>query len=78
MSQRRDVLVPEDRDAMFIHRAPVRLFGVLVSLLGVLQGPPGELLPGLVVLFLMGFRGAAMSVGGTIVQLGGPLMIFVV
>ena len=56
---------------------PVRLLGMLVSLLGVLQSPPGALLPGLVILFLMGFRGATMSVGGAIVQLGGPLMIFV-
>jgi hypothetical protein len=77
MSQRRDFLVPEDRDAVFIHSAPVRLLALLVSLLGVLQSPPGELLPGLVVLFLMGFRSATMSVGGTIVQLSRPLMIFV-
>ena len=77
ISQRRDVLVPEDRDAVFIHSVPVRLLGMPVSLLGVLESLPGALLPGLVILFLMGFRGATVSVGGTIVQLGGPLMIFV-
>jgi hypothetical protein len=48
-----------------------------MSLLGVLQSLPGALMPGLVVLFLMGFRGAAMSVGGGIVHLGGPLMVLV-
>jgi hypothetical protein len=29
------------------------------------------------ILFLVGFRGAAMRVGGAIVQLGSPLMVFV-
>ena len=77
MSQRRDFRVPKRGDTMFIHSASVRLFGMLVSLLGVLQSPSGELLPSLVVLFLMGFRSAAMSVCGTIVQLSGPLVVFV-
>jgi hypothetical protein len=77
MSQHGDLLVPKHRDAVFIHSVLVRLLGVLVSLLGVLKGPPGALVPGLVVLFLMGFRGTPMSVGGTIVQLRGSLMIFV-
>ncbi len=63
---------------MFIHRFPVYLLGMLMSFLGVLKSLPGELLPGLVILFFMGFRGATMSVGGTIVQLGGSLMILVV
>ena len=78
MSQRGDVLVPKGGDAVFIHRGPVRLLGMLVSFLGVLKSLPGALLPGLVILLFMGFRGAAMSVGGAIVQLGGALMIFVV
>jgi hypothetical protein len=51
---------------------------VPISILGVLKSLPGALLPGFVILFLMGFRRAAMRVGCTIVQLGGPLMIFVV
>jgi hypothetical protein len=63
---------------MFIHRGPMRLLGMLVRFLGVLKSLPGALLPGLVILLLMGFRGATMSVGGLIVQLGGALMIFVV
>jgi hypothetical protein len=78
MSQRGDFLVPKGGDAVFIHRFPMRLLGMLVSFLGVLKSLPGELLPGLVILLLMGFRGATMSVGGTIVQLGGALMILVV
>ena len=77
MGQHRDVLVPKRGDAVFIHSGPVRLFGMLESLLGVLKSPPGELLPGLVVLFLVGFRSATMSVGGTIVQLSSSLMILV-
>ena len=77
MSQRRDVLVPKDREAVFIHGVPVRLLGMLVSLLGVLKCPPGALLPGLMILFLVGFRSTAMRVGGAIVQLGSPLMVFV-
>ena len=77
MRQRGDVLVPKVPDAVFIHSVPVRLLGMLVSLLGVLKSLPGELLPGLMILFLMGFRRTAMSVGGTIVQLGGALVIFV-
>jgi hypothetical protein len=75
--QRCDVLVPKVPDAVFHHSVPVRLLGLLVSLLGVLKSPPGELLPGLMILFLMGFRRTAMSMGGTIVQLGGALVIFV-
>jgi len=77
MRQRRDFLVPKRGDAVFIHSVPVRLFGMLVSLPGVLKSPPGELLPRLVVLFLMGFRSVTMSVGGTVVQLGSSLMILV-
>jgi hypothetical protein len=67
MSQRGDVVVPEGGDAVFIHRCRMRLLGMLVSFLGVLKRLPGELLPGLVILLLMGFRGAAMSVGGIVV-----------
>jgi Cu/Ag efflux pump CusA len=78
ISQRRDVLVPKERDAVFIHSVPVCLLGMLVSFLGVLKSLPGALLSGLVILFFMGFRSATMSVGGTIVQLGSSLMIFVV
>jgi hypothetical protein len=77
MSQRRDVLVPKDCEAVFVYIVPVRLLGMLVSLLGVFKSLPGALLPGLMILFLMRFRGAAMSLGGTVVQLGGSLMIFV-
>jgi hypothetical protein len=78
MSQRGDILVPKGCDAMFIHRGPMRLLGMLVRFFGILESLPGALLPGLVILLLMGFGGAAMSVGGLIVQLGGALMIFVV
>jgi len=77
MSQRCDVIMPKDREAVFSHGIPVRLLGMLVSLLGVFQSLPGALLPGLMILFLMGFRSAAVSMGGTIVQLGSLLMIFV-
>ena len=35
-------------------------------------------MPGLVILFFMRLGGATMSVGGGIVQLGGPLVVFVV
>jgi hypothetical protein len=69
--------VPKDRDAVLIHSVPVRLPGMLVSLLGILKSPSGQLLSGLMVLFLMGFRGTAMSVGGAIVQFCGPLMVLV-
>jgi hypothetical protein len=77
MRQRGDVLVSEVPNAVLVHSVPVRLLGMPVSLLGMLKSPPGQLLPGLMVLFLMGFRRSAMSVGGTIVQLSGALMIFV-
>ena len=77
VSQDGDVLVPEHRDAMFIQEALVRLPGMLVSLLGVLQSLPGALLPGFVILFLMGFGGATVGVRGKVVQLGGPLVVFV-
>jgi hypothetical protein len=70
--------VPKGRDAVPIHSVPVHLLGMLVSLLGMLKSLPGALLPGLMILFLMGFRRAAMRVGGAIVQLGSSLMILVV
>jgi hypothetical protein len=77
MRQRCDVLVPKERDTVFVHSVPLRLPGMLVSYLGVLKSLPGALLPGLVILFLMGFRGTPMGVGGIVVQLSGSLMIFV-
>jgi hypothetical protein len=77
MSQDCGILVRKHRDAVFVHSVPLRQPGMLVSLLGILKSPPGQLLSGLMVLFLMGFRGAAMSVGGAIVQFGGPLMVLV-
>ena len=67
--------MPKDRDAVFIYSILVRLRGMLVSLVGVFKSLPGVLLPGFVILFLMGFRGAAMRMGGAIVQLGSSLMI---
>ncbi len=67
----------ERRNAMFVYCAPAHLPRMLVSQFGVLQRLPGEFLPGLMILFLMGFGGASMCVGGGIVQLGGSLMIFV-
>ena len=51
--------------------------GVLMSLMGVLKGSPGKLLARLMVPFLMRFRGAAVSVGGQVVQLRGSLMVLV-
>lgn len=55
----------------------MRLLGLLVGLLGVFKSLPGELLPGLVILLVMGHRGAPMSVGGKVVQLSGALVILV-
>ena len=69
--------MPKDREAVFIHSVPVHLLGMLVSLLGVLKSLPGVFLSGLVILFLVRFRGSAMSMGGTLVQLSGSLMILV-
>ena len=77
MSQRCDFLMPKHREAVFIQSVPGRLLGMLVSLPGVLKSLPGELLPGLVILLLMGFGSATMSVSGIIVQLSSSLMIFV-
>ena len=77
MSQRCDVVVTKPGNAVFIHRVSMRLLGMLVSFLGVLQSLPGEFLPGLVILLFMSFRSAAMCVGRAIVQFGGSLMILV-
>jgi hypothetical protein len=77
MSQGCDVLVPKSRFAMGLHSVPVCLLGFLVSLLGVLESSPRAFLPGLVILFLMGFRSTTMGVGGSIVQFSGSLMVFV-
>ena len=77
MSQNCDVLVTKGRNAVFIHSMPMRLPGLLVSLLGVLKSLPRALLPGLVILFLMSFCRNTMSVSGTVVQLSGALMVLV-
>jgi hypothetical protein len=77
MSQHRNVLVTEGRNDTFILRSLKRPLFVLVSLLGVLKSSPRVFVPGLVVLFLMGFGSTPMSVGGNIVQFGSPLMVFV-
>jgi len=69
MSQRGDILVPKVAMPCFIHRGLMRLLGMLVRDLGVLKSLPGALLPGLVILLLMGFRGATMSWAGRYVQL---------
>ena len=50
MRQRCDILVPKERDAVFVHGVSMHLPGMLVSRLGVLQGLPGVLLPSLVIL----------------------------
>jgi hypothetical protein len=77
VSQCGGVLVPKGRDAVFIHSVAMHLRCMLVCLLGVFKGPPGELLARLMVSFLMRFRGTAVSVGGQVVQLRGSLMVLV-
>ena len=67
--------MPKDRDAVFIHRLPVHSRGVVVSPLGVLKSLPGEFVSGLVILLFVHLRSSAMSMSGTLVQLGGSLMI---
>jgi len=69
--------VPKGRDAVFIHRVPMHPLGMLVSRLGVLKSLPGVLLSGLVILLFVRIRSRAMSLSGTLVQLGGSLMILV-
>ena len=75
MRQPGNIVVPKDRDAMFIHSVPV--LGMLTGTFGVFKSLPRVLLAGLVILFLMGFRSATMRVRGTIVQLSSSLMILV-
>jgi hypothetical protein len=77
MGQFGDIVVAKGCDAVFIDSASAHLRGVLVSPVGVFQSLPGVFLPGLAILFLMGFRSATMRVGGKIVQFGGSLMILV-
>jgi hypothetical protein len=67
--------MPEYRYAVFIDG--VRVLRMLVRPLGMLQRLPRALLPGLVILFLVGLRGATMSMRSGIVQLGRSLMILV-
>jgi hypothetical protein len=62
MSQRSYLVVAEHREAMFIQPVLPRPSGVLITQLGILQSLSGALLPGFVILLLMGFRGTQMSV----------------
>jgi hypothetical protein len=77
MRQRCDVYVPKDSEAVFVHRFPLRVFGTLVSLLGVFKGLSGQLLPGFMILLVMRYGCTPMSVCGKVMQLGGSLMILV-
>jgi hypothetical protein len=70
-------MVPESRDAVLIYMLPGHLRRVPVRLFGMFQRLPGLLRSGFVILFLVGFRGASMRVGGAIVQLGRSLMVLV-
>ena len=67
MSQRSNVVVPKHGEAVFVHRTLMRLRGVLVSQSGMLQSLPGALLSGFMILLLMSFRSAQMSVRGIFV-----------
>jgi hypothetical protein len=64
-------------DAVFVRPVPMDVFGMPVSLLGVLKRLPGVFLPGLVILFLIGFRVGTRRVGGDIVQLDAARMILI-
>lgn len=77
IGQRGGFLVPKGLDAVFIHGVSMHLPGMLMSLSGVFQGSSGKLLARLMVPFLMRFRGAAVSMGGQVVQLRGSLMVLV-
>jgi hypothetical protein len=78
MSENRDVIVSKGHYSVSIERGRMQLHGGPVGLLGVLQRLPGVLVSGLMVLLLVRLRRVAMNVGGIVMQLGGPLMIFVV
>ena len=71
MGQRGDFIVSKGR-----HTVSNRRLSHLVRLLGMLEGLPGMLVPSLIFGFPLLFTGA-VGVGGKIVQLGGPLVIFV-
>jgi hypothetical protein len=71
MGQRSDFIMSEVRDAMSNRR-----LSQLVRLFGVLERLPGMFVPSLMFLFALLFTGA-MGVSGEVVQLGGPLVIFV-
>jgi hypothetical protein len=71
MSQRRNFIMPEGYDAMISHR-----LSHLVSLFRMLEGLPGMLVCGLMLLLSLLFT-RAVGVRGEVVQLGGALMIFV-
>jgi hypothetical protein len=66
----------EYRDAMFICRLLVRLFGIEESRARMLLGLPGPLVSSLVVLLVV-LGGGAVCMSRRIMQLGRPLMIFV-
>src|SRR5580704_7026153 len=77
MREHRDVLMTKDNEAMFIRGFVMKSFASLIGRLGVLQRLPAVLVPGLPLLFLMGFRRAAVSMRRDVMHLGRPLMILV-
>jgi hypothetical protein len=77
MSHRCDLPVPNKRAVMFLRSVPMRILGVHVSFFGVFKRLSGKLLPGLVFLLVMGYRGAPMRLGSNVVQLSGALMILI-
>ena len=71
MGQRGDFVMSEGWDSVSGRR-----LSYLVRLFRMLEGLPGMLVSSLVLLFAALFTGA-VGVGGDVMELGGPLMVFV-
>ena len=67
VSQRRNVVVPKHGEGVLVHGILMRLRSVSVSQLGMLKSLSRALLPGFVILLLMGLRGTQMSMRGIFV-----------
>lgn len=78
MRQFSGLRVSEDRYAVLVHRSSGGLGGIFISLSRVFKSLPGQFLSGLMILLTVRLRGTPVCVGSRIVQLGGPLVIFVV
>jgi hypothetical protein len=75
MSQSCNVLTAKDTDPAFTHCLKMRPFSAMMGLSGMFQSLRAQLMRGQVILLVVVFRSATVSLSGGVMQFGGALVI---